>query len=370
MKKIVILGAGMVGSEIAGDLRNEFSLKVIDINKTNLEKVSNKYQLETEQADLTDKKKLQETLKNFDLVICAVPGFMGFETLKSAIEMKKDVVDISFFSQDPFKLDSLAKENNVTAIVDCGITPGLSNLVLGYHNKRMKIKKYKCYVGGLPVDREWPFEYKAPFSPLDVIEEYLRPARVKIDGSILTKPALSEPELIYFNNIGTLEAFNTDGLRTLLTTMDIPTMQEKTLRYPKHIEYVKVLKECGFLGTNEIQIKGKKIKPLDLTTNLLIPLWKLKEGDAEFTVVRLMIEGIENKNSKKYIYNLIDRYDHKNNISSMARTTGYTCTSIARLILNGKFNRKGICPPEYIGENENCYFSVINELKEKGIKFS
>jgi len=369
MKKIVVLGSGMVGSAIAGDLSKEYSVKIIDINKKNLNKASEKYNLETEQRDISDKKQFPNIIEDFDLVICAVPGFMGFETLKSIIEMKKDVVDISFFDKDPFLLDTLAKENDVTAIVDCGVAPGLSNLILGYHNKRMKITNFECMVGGLPVNRTWPFEYKAPFSPIDVLEEYIRPSRIMENGTIITKHALSEPELVDFKNIGTLEAFNTDGLRTLLTTMNIPTMKEKTLRYPGHIEYIKVLKKCGFFDTKEIEVNGKKIKPIEVTAKLLLPLWSLEEGEDEFTVLKIEIKGEENNKSKKYSYTLIDRYNYVDDVSSMSRTTGYTCSSAARLVLKNKFNRKGICPPEYIGEDKSCYLSIIKDLEDRKIKF-
>lgn len=370
MKKIVVLGCGMVGSAIAGDLNKEYSVKIIDINENNLKQASGKHKLETELADISNKSELQNAIKNYDLVICAVPGFMGFETLKYIIEMKKNVVDISFFKQDPFTLDALAKENNVTAIVDCGVAPGLSNLILGYHNKRMKVTNFECLVGGLPVNRTWPFEYKAPFSPIDVLEEYIRPSRIMENGNIIIRPALSEAELVDFDSIGTLEAFNTDGLRTLLDTMDIPTMKEKTLRYPGHIEYIKVLKKCGFFDSKEIEVNGKKIKPIDLTSKLLLPLWSLEEGEDEFTVLKITIEGEENSQPKTYTYTLIDRYNHEDDVSSMSRTTGYTCTSAARLLLKDKFHRKGICPPEYLGEDEDCYLSIINDLNERGIKFN
>jgi len=370
MKKIVVLGSGMIGSAIAGDLSKEYSVKIVDINQKNLEKASSKYQLEIEITDLSDREMLRNTIKDSDLVICAVPGFMGFETLKNIIQAKKNVVDISFFNEDPFELDELAGENNITAIIDCGVAPGLSNIVLGYHNKRMKINKFECMVGGLPVKRTWPFQYKAPFSPTDVLEEYIRPSRFMENGTIVTKPALSEPELVDIESIGTLEAFNTDGLRSLLKTMKIPTMKEKTLRYPGHIEYINVLKKCGFFDTREIDVKGKKIKPIDVTEKILLPLWSLEDGEEEFTVLKIIIEGEEGNKTKTYNYTLIDRYNSKENLSSMARTTGYTCTAVARLLLKDKFNRKGICPPEYIGEDEECFFSVINDLECRGVKFN
>lgn len=268
MKKIIVLGAGMVGSTIASDLSKNYEVVVCDINKERLNEISSGIRVKILQADLSDKNNLKDIVKDSDIIVGAVPGFMGFETLKTIIEAGKNVVDISFFDEDPFRLDELAKQNNVTAIVDCGVAPGLSNIILGYHSERLKIDSFECYVGGLPFERKPPFEYKAPFSPSDVIEEYTRPARIMINCKVEIKEALSEPELIE-TEAGTLEAFNTDGLRSLLKTMKIMNMKEKTLRYPGHIHLMKVLRESGFFNKEQIEIKGKMISPIDVTSKLL-----------------------------------------------------------------------------------------------------
>jgi saccharopine dehydrogenase-like NADP-dependent oxidoreductase len=295
---------------------------------------------------------------------------MGYKTLHSVISEGKDIVDISFLPQDTFKLDALAKENDVTAVVDCGISPGLSNIILGYHNRKIEIEEYKCMIGGLPFKKEWPFYFKAFFSPLDVIEEYIRPARFVKNGQIITMEALSEPEIIELPAVGKLEAFNTDGLRSLLTTMKIPNMIEKTLRYPGHIDVMKMLRETGFFGQDEVNIKGDKVRPIELTSKLLFPHWKPDEDEKEFTIMNLKIKGNENGKQKELVYNLFDKFDEETKTTSMARTTGYTCTSVARLILNGNFNRKGINPPEYIGAEPECFEKVMAMLREKNININ
>jgi len=178
MNKILVLGAGMVGSAIVKDLLADYDVSVIDINKKNLESLKKYKSIKIINADLSDSSVIKKFCKDYDLVVSAVPGFMGFKVLTEVIKCGKDVVDISFFSEDPFKLDKLAKEKKVTAIVDCGVAPGMSNMILGYHNSKMKVDSFKCYVGGLPFERTLPFQYKAPFSPVDVIEEYIRPARI------------------------------------------------------------------------------------------------------------------------------------------------------------------------------------------------
>ena len=280
----------------------------------------------------------------------AVPGFMGYKMMKDIIEAKKNIVDISFYPEDPFDLDELAKQKGVVAIMDCGVAPGMGNIILGYHNLNMKVVDYECLVGGLPEKREWPYEYQAVFSPIDVIEEYVRPARFVKDSQIITKEALSDTEIIDFEGIGPLESWNSDGLRSLIDTMPhIPNMIEKTLRYPGCVEYLKVLRESGFFSYDEIKVKGQKIRPIDVTSKLLFPKWEMKEGDKDFTIMRIIIKGKENGNDTIYRYDLLDRF--QNNTISMARTTGFTCTAVVNLVLNGDYNRKGISPPEYLGEH-------------------
>ncbi len=371
--KILVLGCGLVGRPMAIDLAKEksFNVTVVDLNKKNLSKIPSELPILKIQKDISNSKELKSLLKNYDIVLNAVPGFMGFNTLKEIIKAKKNVVDIAFFSENPFELDKLAKENNVTAVVDCGVAPGMSNILIGHVDTILdKIETILIYVGGLPVVREWPYEYKAGFSPIDVIEEYTRPARYIENGKLVIRPALSDPEFINFPEVGTLEAFNSDGLRTLAGTLNAPNMKEKTLRYPGHIEKIQVLRESGFFNKEEVEVNGVKIKPIDLTSKLLFPMWELKEGDEEFTVMKIIVEGEKEKKKIRYTYNLLDRHDEKTNTHSMARTTGYTATTVVRLLAKGMFDQKGICPPEYIGQKPECVDFVLNGLKERGVIYN
>jgi saccharopine dehydrogenase-like NADP-dependent oxidoreductase len=305
-------------------------------------------------------------ISDYDLVIGAVPGFMGYKTLETVIKAGKNIVDISFFPEDPFDLDELAKEMGVIAVMDCGVAPGMGNVILGHHNSLMEISDYECLVGGLPEIREWPYEYKAVFSPIDVIEEYIRPARYVQHSKLITKEALSDTELIEFNGVGTLESWNSDGLRSLIDTMPhIPNMIEKTLRYPGCVEYLKVLRASGFFSYDEIEVGGKMIKPIDLTAKLLFPKWQLKDGEKDFTVMRIRISGKEDGQEVSYEYYLLDKY--QNGTISMARTTGYTCTAVANLVLGGQYAKIGISPPEYLGD----HFEFIKSyLEERDVNYS
>jgi len=369
--KIIVLGAGLVGSAIAIDLSHNQEVTSADINPEALNKFKNYPKIKTVQADLNQPEAVKNLVADFDLVIGAVPGFMGFQTLKTVIEAGKNIVDISFMPEDFLQLDKLAKKNRVVAIADCGVAPGMGNIILGHHNKNMQVKSYECLVGGLPVIREWPYEYKAVFSPIDVIEEYIRPARFIQNYEMVTKEALSDPELIHFDEIGTLESWNSDGLRSLMQTMkNIPNMIEKTLRYPGNIEYLRVLRESGFFSYDEIEVNGTKIRPIDVTSKLLFPKWKLKKGEEDFTIMRIVIEGTEKGIPKKYTYNLLDRYDKNTETISMARTTGYTCTAAANLMLDGGFSEYGVNSPEYLGKGEGNLAYILRYLEERGVKYS
>ena len=368
MKKIALLGAGRVGYAIAHDLSTQNRVTAFDIDKKVLSEIKRIKNVKIKQTDLL-KADYSHLLKGFDLAINAVPGFMGYNTLKQVIQAGLNVVDISFFPEDPLTLNDLAIEKEVCAVTDCGVAPGMGNIILGRHNETMKVHSYECLVGGLPVKREWPFQYKAGFSPIDVIEEYIRPARYLQNGKMVTRRALSDPEIVHFDNVGSLESFNTDGLRTLMHTMNIPDMIEKTLRYPGTVEYLRVLRDSGFFSYDPIEVNGQKIKPIDLTSRLLFPIWKLKRGEADITVMRITIKGdIQNK-KREIVYNLYDKHDSLNQISSMARTTGYTCTAVANLILKEDYFTPGINPPEYVGKKETHFNYILEYLNNRNVKY-
>ena len=370
--KVIVLGAGLVGGPMAVDLAKDSELKVsvADLSSVALNKIDKRHPIETIQKDLSQPDEVKVLVDGFDVVVNAVPGFMGYQTVKSIIEAGKDVIDIAFFPEDPFQLDELAKEKGVTVVVDCGVAPGMSNILIGHVDSILdKTENVLIYVGGLPEKRQWPYEYKAPFSPIDVIEEYTRPARYVENGQLVVRPALSEPELLDFPEVGTLEVFNTDGLRSLAKTMSAPNMKEKTLRYPGHIEKMRILRETGFFSQDEIDIKGTMMRPIDLTTKLLFPKWEYLKGEADITVMQVMVEGFKAGKKLRYTYDLIDRYDTATETLSMARTTGYTATMAVRLLAKGMYSAKGLSVPEYLGQKPECVEFILNGLRERGVVY-
>ena len=362
----------MVGSAIAIDLSKKHYVVLTDLQQNVLETVKQKCdRLIIQQLDVTNKKQLQSSIKQHDLVICAVPGFLGFETLRTIIETEMNVIDISFFPENALVLNNLAKDKNITAIVDCGVAPGMDNIILGHYNEIMRLTDFECLVGGLPKVKKWPFNYKAPFSPIDVIEEYTRPARYVENSKEIIREPLTDCEYVEFDGVGTLESFNSDGLRSIIYTMPhIPNMKEKTLRYPGHVEYVKVLKESGFFREDKIEVNGNLISPLEFTSKILFNEWKLEDEEEELTVMRVTVKGENAKGQiEEVVYHLHDEYCRETKTSSMSRTTGYTATAAANLFLEGLFVEKGVFPPELVGKSEKCFDYFIEYLKERNIHY-
>jgi len=370
MARILVLGAGMVGRAIAFDLSDAHAVTSVDRNSEALNTLSANHDIATVTADLSDTAAIAPLIDGFDLVVCAVPGFMGFDTLKAVIEAGKHVVDISFSPENALDLDALAKAKGVTALVDIGVAPGMDNIILGHHDAAMTVTSFECLVGGLPIRRTWPFEYKAPFSPVDVIEEYTRPARYVENGHIVVKPALSDPELLDFDGVGTLESFNTDGLRSLLFTMPhVPNMKEKTLRYPGHIRLVQALQASGFFSREPLAIGDTAVAPLDFTSKILFDAWKLGPDEAERTVMRVTVSGTEDGAAKTYVYHLYDEFNPATGLSSMARTTGFTCAAAANLFLDGRFGEHGVFPPETVGRRAGNLDYVLDYLRVRNVVY-
>ena len=368
--KAIVLGCGLVGGLIAKDLAKDenFQVTVADIDEKKLEKLAKEADIQGIRTDLSNSNDIKKIVADKDIVIGAVPGFLGFNTLRSVIEAGKNIVDISFMAEDTLSLNELAKKKGVTAVIDMGVAPGMSHMIVGYVNSLLdETESAAILVGGLPVIREWPYEYKISWSPKDVIEEYIRPARLIEGGKIVEKPALSDLELVNLPKIGTLEAFNTDGLRSLLYTIKIPSMKEKTLRYPGYAEKMRMLRETGFFSDTSIEAGGAKVNPIDITSKLLFSKWELKEDEGEFTVMRIIVQGKKEEKRLCYTYDLLDYYDKNEKATSMSRTTGFPCAIMARLVAKGEFKCPGVCPPEYIGREHKVYQKVMNELEKRDV---
>jgi len=369
MSRIVVLGCGAVGRHMAIDLCKDPSYEVIsvDVNREALEHLAHEFPVQIRVEDLSTAEGVTRAVEDADMVIGSVPYSIGYAMLENVIRAGKNIVDISYFPEDPFGLDDLAKAKGVTAVVDCGVVPGMGNIILGDHTRKMKVTRYECYVGGVPKSRTAPLGYKSPFPVLEVLEEYAQSGSMVEDGKVVVRPMLSETMTIDLDKVGTMACLNSDGLRTLIRTMDIPYMFEKTLRYPGHVDLMRIFRDTGFLNMTPIQVEGVSVRPIDVTASLLSPLWEYEPSEADITVMRLVISGDEDGKPATYTCDMYDEYDPATGALSMARTTGYTCTAVTRLVLDGGYSQKGISPPEFVGRVDGCWKSVKRYLEDRGV---
>ena len=354
----------MIGSFIAEELCNDFEVTVIDNNKSTLNQIEKQnHRISAINFDAKNGK-IEDIIANYDLAVNCLPGFMGFEMLKKIIQCKVSCVDISFMPENCLELSELALKNDCVIIPDAGVAPGLSNLIIGNIVANNEIDEIQTMVGGLPKKKNPPWNYKAPFSPIDVIEEYTRPARIRINGKTEVREALSKKQRLDVEGIGELEAFLTDGLRTLLnpkgSLSGVPNLMEFTIRYPGHCDLIRKMISDGKFS-NEI-VKGKKITRKEETSGKLFKSWKLERGEEEFTF--MLILAVPRKGNE-ISYTIYDEFTE--GATSMARTTGLTACAFSRLVLENKIKEKGVICPETLGMNNVFYDYVLNYLRDRGI---
>jgi len=373
MKQTAILGGGMVGCVMALDMASETDRRVVlfdlDPGKLDFAQEQNS-NLQVAQADLSCPDTVRRIASEADLVLGALPSRFGHAALKAVIETGTPYCDISFMPEDAWLLDEMARQSGTVAVVDCGVAPGMSNLLAGVAANRLSpCHSIVIRVGGLPIARDLPWQYKAGFSPYDVIEEYLRPARIVEQGELVVRAALSEPVFVDFPETGTLEAFNTDGLRSLTETLEVPNMLEQTMRYPGHRDLIWAMRETGLLSDEPIEVNGCQVSPRDVTCRQLFAKWTYAPGEADLTVMRVEAEGDLNGVPTRLRWDLYDELDPSTNWTSMARTTAFPATIMARMIESGLVNTPGVHPPEMLAGDERVLDTMLQALAARGVVY-
>lgn len=374
-RRVAVLGAGRVGSTIARDLALDPGLRVTlaDRDRSALARVARGIEeaggrVEPVEFDSAAARAVGDVAARHDVLVGAVPGYLGDRVLEAAVTAGTAIVDIAFGPEDPLRHDALARERGAVAVVDCGVAPGLSNLLVGRAIAELdEARSASILVGGLPVRRSWPFEYVSVFSPTDVVEEYTRPSRIRVAGREVERPALSDVETVEIPGVGTLEAFLTDGLRTLLHTTEVPDLVEKTLRYPGHADRMRMLRDAGFFDERPLDVDGSAIAPRRLTEALLFRAWEPRPDDEEFTVLRVEVAGVSRGAERRIVYDVLDRTDPRDGTTSMARTTGFPCAIVARLVADGTISAPGVHPPERIALDDAVFDAILAGLAERGV---
>lgn len=367
--RAIVLGAGQIGSVIAKDFSEvgiELTIGDIDINRAR--DVAYEAQGESLRFDTADYDQMVQTLGNFDLVIGALPGDYGLPALRACIEAKSDIVDVSFTPEYPLELNEEARKAGITMIPDCGVAPGLSNLLVGYGASQLdSIHEAKIMVGGIPEKKVPPLGYTITWSAEGLIDEYIRDVSIVKDGELIQVPALSGLENIDFPGVGMLEAFYTDGLRSLVESIpEAENLYEKTLRYPGHVEKVKLLRELGFFSEDLVKVRGLEVKPKMVSARVLERSLTMPEvGD--LLAMSVYVSGIKDGDKLGFSYHVLEYYDHAKDVSAMARTTAYTASIVSRLLADGDIHDEGIVTMEKLGADHDIVDKIFSELGKRGV---
>ncbi len=372
--KILVIGTGHIGSVIAKDLAKSLpSAKIVMADKDEKRaqeaaaKIGSK-NASSMQLDIFRRPQLITTLKGFDLIIGALPGEIGYRVLEACVDAKVNMVDVSFMPENPLSLSEKASKAGVTIVPDCGVAPGLSHMLVMRGISRLdQVHDAQILVGGLPAKRIPPLDYTITWSVEGLIDEYTRKGRIIKDGKVTDVEPLDKLEEIELPRVGKLEAFISDGLRTLLYTgKGVGNMAEKTLRYPGHIEKIRLLEELGYFDEEPVKVGELAVSPRTVTARLLEHKLK-KPRVPDILVMLVQVEGTKKDKKIRHSFYVVDHYDKRSRISAMARTTAYTASCTAQLLAKKVIKDKGIIPPEKLGENEVIFKKLAALLKKHGV---
>jgi saccharopine dehydrogenase-like NADP-dependent oxidoreductase len=345
-RRALVLGGGQQGRVIAADLARalpRLAVRVADLARPPLAPLPN---LAAVEADLADATALARLVSDHDLIVGALPSRLGLASMRAALDARRPMVDVSFSAEDPVALDADARRAGVAIVPDCGLAPGISNFWLGDAYARHGTPEAATIrVGGVAQDPSAPYGYVVTWSVDDLMEEYVRPARVLRDGAVVTVPANSDVRQLDVPGVGVMEDFLSDGLRTLLHTLPgVRDMSERTLRWPGHVAAVVPLVESGRFA-DEIRAKCSAQPPRDLVVLHLEARWS----------------GVTRRAT------LVDRYDESTGLTAMSRTTALTTAATARLAAEHGLGAPGVKPPEWLAREPGAWAYVRAALAAHGL---
>jgi saccharopine dehydrogenase-like NADP-dependent oxidoreductase len=344
--RIVVLGGGAQGSVIASDLAKSLprtQIEVADVRRPRLPQLGN---LTWREADAGNTSAAARLISEYDLAVGALPSRFGFGVMQAAIEAKKPLVDVSFSAEDPLTLDDEARRAGIAIVPDCGLAPGISHLVVGRAVAEFgPPRELVIYVGGVAQDASRPYGYVVTWSVDDLLEEYTRPARIVRDGRPAEVPVFSGMERLKIEGAGQMEAFFSDGLRTLISTVPgVEQMAEKTLRWPGHVSAIQPLLRSGRLVA-EFREKCVVEEPQDLVAFLVRMEWRGRTREVS----------------------MVDRYDPATGLTAMSRTTALTTSVTAQVAAAGDIRDTGVLPLELVGKDESAYGAIREGLSRRGV---
>ena len=375
--RMLVLGAGLQGSACAYDLlQNNRVEKVIlaDVRLDHLpefiERYRNDVRLELRQLDARDENAVRTIMTGVDACMNALPYYFNLEISRIAVSAGVHCCDLGGNTAivfDQLKLHDTAEAANVSVMPDCGLAPGMINILAEAAIRQLDhADSVKLFVGGLPQDPQPPLNYQIVYSLEGVLDYYTTPSWVVRDGEPKQVDALSEIETVRFEDpVGALEAFHTAGG---LSTMPwrhkgkIRTMEYKTLRYPGHADTLRAIRGLGLLDLSPVTVKGQTIVPREVFIACAEPKLRKPQG-RDMVALRVVAEGKKAGKMQQVAYDLIDRYDEQNHISAMERTTGFSLSITGQLQADRKIT-SGVFTPDQAMPAE----LYIQELGKRGIR--
>ena len=375
--RMLVLGAGLQGSACAYDLLQNpevTQVRLADLHFEHLPqflKTLAGERLIPTPLDVRDREAVLGLMRDCDAVMSAIPYYFNLQLAQCAVESGVHFCDLGGNTEIVFKqkeLSDKARAKGITIVPDCGVAPGMVNILAQYGIEQLDtVESVRIYVGGLPQHPEAPLNYQIVYSLEGVLDYYTTQSWVVRNGKRQHVTALSERESIEFPApVGTLEAFHTaGGLSTMAFRYEgkIPTMEYKTLRYPGHAQIMETIRELGLLDLEPVDVKGMKVVPRDVFVSVVGPRLTKPEG-RDLLALRVTVKGTKDGKPAERRFDLIDRYDETHGISAMMRTTGYSLSITGQMQVRGDVKPAGVwTPDECMPARE-----YIAELRKRGMK--
>ncbi|UCH56593.1 MAG: saccharopine dehydrogenase NADP-binding domain-containing protein [Candidatus Bathyarchaeota archaeon] len=379
MYKIMVLGCGLMGPTIARDCAESESVSKVLARDIDEEKLRNAKEfvsspkLKTARLNIADHDALVKKMRGFDVVVNATAARFSMGVLEAAMEAGVDVVDLSGGSYPlDGELYGRVEEAGITAIPGCGVDPGLIDILSGYGIDLMdEVDGVYFACGGLPMDPKPPLDYKIVFGGRRMP---IRPGKVPVilDGERVQVDRYDDLEPVFIEGLKDMEAFY-DGFPSSLLKLceerEVKTFKGKTIRYVGFVDKLIFLLDLGVIGSEPVTYEEREIVPLDFFQELVYPVVRFDEaeGDRDITVLLVRVEGQKSGSEMIVTYEMVDYYDEEKGITSMAKTTGYTASIIARILARGDIPEKGIQWPVRIIKGE-LFEELMSSLKERGVE--
>ena len=374
---MLVLGAGLQGCACAYDLLQQSDVEEVrlaDLHTDHLPEFLRGYRqprLIPTPLDVRDREAVRALMREADAVMCALPFYFNHEMTRHAVDCDAHFSDLGGNTEIVFQqkeLNDEAREKQLSVIPDCGLAPGMVNILAEYGIRQLdSVESVKIFVGGLPQDPEPPLNYQIVYSLEGVLDYYTTLSWVIRDGRRTQVKALSERERVMFPSpVGELEAFHTaGGLSTMAFRYEgrIPEMEYKTLRYPGHAEIVEAIRDLGFLDLQPVDVKGVRVAPRDLAITVMTPRLRRPEA-TDLVALRVVVRGRKGGATRTVGWELLDFFDEERKISAMMRATGFSLAITGLMQARGEIRKHGVHTPDEAVPAE----PYIAALSQRGVK--